>query len=349
MTKILISLKVVLILFICFNGCDLPLDTKNVAQTKGVLVLNEGAFGQSNAEITYFSFEDGSVIQSIYRLTNPEKILGDVANHFTIYRDRMYIVVNNSQKVEIITANDRRSVGTIQLDSKPRQIAILNDRKAYVSNMDSTISVIDLSTLKVSKKISVGLFPEAVVIASGKVYVAVSGFGFGNEVVVIDPNTDTILKRITTPDGPTFASVANQLIYLSCTGKFDFFDPSKDTDGAIVVIDPAIDKITSSRQIKGHPGKIALNSTGEIFLIGPGSFSGGPIWKIRSSDLLVVSEKFIEGYYYGVGIDEFSGDIYVGDAKGFAGNGVVSVFDPNGRKYREFASGIGPSWFAFVR
>lgn len=312
----------------------------------GVYVLNEGAYGQGNAELSYYSYGDNTVQQNVFSSANPGMVLGDVANHMVLSAGRLYVVVNNSNKIEIINAFDQTSVATVHLARSPRELAIIAPDKAYVTNMDSTVSVLDIGTRQVTRDIVVGPFPEGIVQTGGKAYVGVSGFGSGRTVAVVDVQADTLLTSIPVPDGPAYLVAGpDGRVYVSCVGASDYQNPANDTNGHLIAIDVSTDTVVDSLEIQGHPGKLVLGSAGMAYLIGPGSFAGGPIWKVDLGALSSVVPDFIPGTYYGVGVDTVAGKIFVGDANGFSGSGMVSIYDDAVRKLGEFESGIGPSWF----
>ncbi|MGB2868611.1 MAG: YncE family protein [Bacteroidota bacterium] len=320
--------------------------------SRGVYIVNEGAFGQSNAELSFYSPDDNSVTTNVFSGFNSGKTLGDVANRMVIAGGLGYIVVNHSNKVEVIDIETNKSVKTIMLSSSPRDIAVLSETKAYVTNQDSTVSVVNLQTGGETKKVVVGQYPEAVVAMGGKAYVCNGGFGSGRTVSVLDVTKDSVVNVLTLSDGPSYAvSGSDGRLFVCCTGYTDYANAANSTDGRLYVINTATDTIVDSLTIPGNPvGKLVLSKDNLLYLIGPGSFSGGPISKINARQKLAfVSQSFITGVYYGVGVDPETGDVYAGDAKGFASNGTVTIFGAEGVKKHEILSGVGvgPNGFAF--
>ena len=331
------------------SGCDSP-SSGSGPGGDGLYVLNEGAYGQNNAEITFYSFSDGRVGMNMFSTVNPTQTLGDVANFIAEGGRELFIVVNNSNKIEIVDRASLASTGTIFLDASPRQMVVVSPDKAYVSNMDSTVSVIDVFLRRAGKKITVGAYPEGVIASNGKLYVAVGGFGAGNTVQVIDIATDAIVRTIAVSDGPAYFAVRSDgKLLLSCTGYQDFQNPANDTDGALLVIDPETDAVLDLLVVPGHPSKVVVGPDDVAYMIGSGSFSGGPIWKIDARTLAVTSESFIDGAFYGVGVDPLTFDVFVADAKGFSTNGTVGIYSRTGQKRSEFVAGVGPSWILVYR
>ena len=62
----------------------------------------------------------------------------------------------------------------------------------------------------------------------------------------------------------------------------------------------------------------------------------GQVWK----------EEAAAVSFYGIGVDQ-SGNVYAADAKGFAENGEVFVYNPAGELQNKYTVGRGPNGFAF--
>ena len=105
-------LSKILILTLLFASCK-PEDpgTNNSQMTNGLLVLNEGLFQQNNASLSLVGF-DGTTSQQFYLTMNGTN-LGDVGNDMEIYGGKIYIVVNNSNVVQVISANTGETIKTI--------------------------------------------------------------------------------------------------------------------------------------------------------------------------------------------------------------------------------------------
>lgn len=81
------------------------------------------------------------------------KVLGDVLQSMSIINDKLYLVVNNSGKVEVLDKRNFISISTIAGLRSPRYIEAVSSNKAYISDLyDKAITVIDLSNNSVLKK-----------------------------------------------------------------------------------------------------------------------------------------------------------------------------------------------------
>lgn len=76
---------------------------QNIA-TRGFYLLNEGNMNSNKATLDYFDYTKGTYSRNIYAEANPNvvKEMGDVGNDIKIYGSKMYVVVNASNKVEVL-------------------------------------------------------------------------------------------------------------------------------------------------------------------------------------------------------------------------------------------------------
>ncbi|XGA83785.1 hypothetical protein OEG92_01965 [Polaribacter sejongensis] len=74
--------------------------------------MNEGNMSMNKAALDYMDFETGIYEKEVFRTANPEEVggLGDVGNDMGIYGSKLYVVVNASNKVEVIDVNTRKKL-----------------------------------------------------------------------------------------------------------------------------------------------------------------------------------------------------------------------------------------------
>lgn len=188
---------------------------------KKLFVLNEGGMGSNNASLDFLRVSDGNYITGAFKKMNPtvEAGLGDVGNDIAVHGDEVWIVVNNSGLVEVISAKDETEIATIQVPT-PRNLAF-DDRYAYVTswagayaswtspedskNPKGQVYKIDLSTKKVAGTVEVGYQPEGIAYYDGKLYVANSGgvssqlppnYAYDNTVSVIDAKSFKVTQTV---------------------------------------------------------------------------------------------------------------------------------------------------------
>ena len=194
------------------------------ASAKGMYILNEGLFLMNNSTLSYYNFETGEFTEDIFLDVN-HRGLGDVGNDLQQYGAKLYIVVNNSNIVEVVDPVSASSLKTINLSGKqPRCLAFL-DNKAYVSCFDGDVVRIDTATLEVDATVHTGPNPDGICVCNGKIYVSNSGGlnapNYGNTVSVIDPSSFNVIKDITVEINPTrIKSWQNRYVYVVSNGDY---------------------------------------------------------------------------------------------------------------------------------
>ncbi|MDD4645862.1 MAG: hypothetical protein PHY99_07735, partial [Bacteroidales bacterium] len=160
---------------------DEPEDDNGIGYLHGAYIDNVGAFGNSNGSISYFDTDSSIMINHVFEAVNGRP-LGDVVQSIAIEGSKGYIVVNNSQKVEIVDMKTFASIGTIEGLEYPRTFLPINDSKGYLTdgNYSGRVYVIDLVLQKITDTIPCGSGPDKMVKYGNTVIVANSG-GWGND------------------------------------------------------------------------------------------------------------------------------------------------------------------------
>ncbi|MCP2042520.1 DUF5074 domain-containing protein [Pontibacter sp. HSC-36F09] len=355
---------------LAFTSCD---DDNTTGPTgeyarNGVLISNEGAMTKSNASVSFYSHDSKSVENESFKKVNTPLVLGDVLQHMTQHGDRLYLVMNNSGKVVVTNANTLKAEGETTGLEAPRYFAALNDDKAYVTEWlgydpvtyvygNGRVAVIDLKTLTVTKTITVGVQPEQLVIAGGKLYVANNG---GNTVTVINTATDAIETAITVNDGPnSLALDRNNMLWVSSQG-IKAYDPvdwlvseESSTPGSLAKINTtsnSVVAILTFSQNAPAPGKLTPNLNGDkLYYV-----FNNKVWVQDVNTTSLASQPLIDRGTYvaygfnGLGVEPASGTIYAGKATDYASNGWVVRYNPqSGAAVDSFRVGIAPNGFLF--
>jgi YVTN family beta-propeller protein len=341
---------IVLVATILLTGCiQDPASVEPVVpvpSAKGVYILNEGTWGRGNSTLSYYDLESFKAYNDVYGTVNGVPI-GDVGNQVVLRNDRGYIVVNNSDRIEIFDLATTRNVGTLSLGGgkSPRQMAFADDSIALLTaSYDNSVLVLNVRSLSVLQRIPVGDNPEGIAITRGKAYVANSGFGAGKTVSVIDVTGRSVLRTIPVGDNPNGVVVSEDgMVWVVCAGSYDFSNPANDTPAKLKVIDPVSDQVIDSVFIGPHAYALAIGPDGRGYI--------AAATEVMTIDLRArrVVGTFQKGYYYSAGVEYVSGDVYLTDPKGFLGPGEVLVYAANGQLRNRFTAGVIPGSIAFKR
>lgn len=307
-----------------------------------IIIGNQGGFLATNASITLYNQDSGETTQDLYAAANDGDVIGDVLQSMYLYNDELYVVMNNSSKIEVLDPSTFANKRTIQGLTSPRYIEFISSEKAYVSDIaSSSINIIDPTAGTNLGAISTGFWVEEMVQIDGKVWCTAPG---ENKVIIIDISTNEITEEIAlTANANDILLDANNDVWVLCQGSFSepFIEPT------IYRIDPAsmmVEETLTYPTGTGFGGNIEISHTGlELYVLVQGSVS-----KMNITATELPSETFISRAnqsLYGISIDQESGDIFVSDAGDFAQDGMSYVYDSEGELKYEIEAGIVP-WTA---
>ena len=308
----------------------------------GVFIVNEGGITHGNASISFYNPDSLKVSNDIFTTSNGRS-LGDVAQSITNIDGKYYIVVNNSNKIEIVEDNFT-SIGVIK-DSidQPRYLLNINSQKAYISQWGSTgkgnVAVLDLATNKVTKKIILNMGPEKMVLYNNFVYVTNYG-GFTNDsiVSVIDANTDKLITNIKVGYNPSSIVLdKNNKIWVLCGGMWP------DKVGSLVQIDPAANtaKTIMSLASEFYQPPMTINQAKDNLVF---SFDN----KVYEQNIASITPIVkLNRAFYKMGINPKNGDLYGTDPKNYSSNGWVIRYNSGFAAIDSFKVGVIPGEIMF--
>lgn len=320
-------LSLVVLTFSCSSDDDYVQPEPQGDYENGVLIINEGNFGQGNGSVSFVSGDFSRTENNIFANVN-NKILGDVVQSIGFYNDLAYIVVNNSQKIEVVNRYTFHSVATIDSGlSNPRFITFTFN-KGYVTNWgdgsdpsDDYVAVIDLNTNTVSGTISVEEGPEQIVSNGHSVYVAhAGGYSQNNIVSVIDPNSDKVTSTITVGDVPNSMALADQgSLYVLSGGKPSWLE--NETGGRLSLINTNSNTVISTLDFGAteHPSNLTYD--GSLYY-----YMNGAVFKLAvgSSELPTTSEITDVNFNF---ITVNKGVLYGVDVGDYTSNGTLVTYD----------------------
>ncbi|RFP67035.1 hypothetical protein D0N36_00690 [Hymenobacter lapidiphilus] len=318
--------------------------------TNSVFVINEGNFGRSNADISLFSKASNSVInKSLFASVN-KMPLGDVAQSMAVRDSLGYIVVNNSNKLEVVSLFKFKSKATVKDLKLPRYFVAASSDKGYVTETVSytttfgQVSVIDLKTNQVTRSIAVGKQPEQLVVVGSRLYVTNNG---DNTVTVINTTTDVVEGTITVGDGPnSVVADRNGRVWVLNSGKIVYNpNPTRLSKGSLSQIVPG-QLTATTREMpsdQSSPGNLTINgSLDQLYY----TYLGG-VYTLGINEATLPTQPLIKrGGFYGLGVDPQDGTIYGGLAS-FSSADKVIRFKSTGAAIDSFTVLAGPNGFVF--
>lgn len=378
MRKYSLSFLVLFLLAACrkdvevFMNEDIDLEEPTQYGFSGFYLLNEGNMGSNKSTLDYFDFTAGRYQRNIYAAVNPTvpKELGDVGNDIAVYGNRLYAVINASNKIEVMDARTAQRIGQIEIPNC-RYIRF-NEGFAYITSYAGPIEInpdyaqrgyvakVDTATLALVDKCIVGFQPDGLEITGGKIYVANSGgyMGAGNTekyertVSVIDLSSFKEDKRI---------DVAYNLHHIKADKRGDLWVTSrgdyKQLPSRLYFIDKARQRVTDTLPV----------AVSNYYLDGDSLYIYSTEWSyVTYSNIItysivntltheIVTRSFITDgtdreieIPYGIMVHPVTKDIYVTDAGNYVSPGILYCFTKDGKKKWSVRTGDIPAHFALL-
>jgi DNA-binding beta-propeller fold protein YncE len=331
----------VLFLFLsCTKDNDAP---GTLLNGNGVFIINEGNFMGGNGSLSFYSYDSAKIYNDIFLNIN-DRPLGDVPNSMAISGERIYVVVNNSGKIEIADRNTLESVKTITGLAAPRQISIISNSKAYVSSMYSdSVAVIDLSDNSVSGYINIRRTSEAIAVLKNRAYIA-NRIG-GREIMVINTDNDKVIDSIEVAVEPESIVIdKNKTLWVLCNGGW-----MRENYAELIAVNTSTNDV--ERKLV-FPSK--LSSPSGLRIDGEGStlyYLESGVRKIKTDAVSVPSSAaFIPEtghYFYQLAVNPVNGDILATDAVDYQQKGHLLIFSNAGILKTDERTDIIPGMMLF--
>ena len=201
-----------------WTGCVIYEEEHDTTGEATTFVLCEGNFGSSNAALWSFSPDDATTATQILGGTS----LGDVGQSLTVYRNQLYVIVNNSHKIEIFTVDDEIShEGTISFNSASPRYLVIDGTTGYVSCWNlSAILILDLPNLAVIDTISVSGMPEFMILDETSLYASIpsnSDWSSASSVVEFSTSSKEIIQIYETISAPSDMELIGSHLFVAST------------------------------------------------------------------------------------------------------------------------------------
>lgn len=350
------SLLLIASILLMFAGCDndggevIPEPPYSPYLSNGLFVLNEGNFGSGSGSLSFLNLDSLKMNDDIFYNKN-QRPLGDVPLSLMLRDSTVWIVVNNSGRIEVAHRQDLASVATIIGMTSPRNMLLLPGGRAYVSDFASpAIHIIDLNSYSLVGSVSVKQSTEALTLARGRVFAACwSNYGFeghnNNMVLVIDPATNQVIDSVMTGKEPQSMVVdKNEKLWVLCSGGW-----TGDEFPTLYRINPQsleTENIFTFDDINSAPAWLCANGNADsLFFINGGIYA----MPISAADLpdqpLIAPETHL---FNSLAVHPKTSEIFVADAIDYQQKGLVLHYRADGTFIAEYRAGIVPGRMVFA-
>jgi len=326
----------------CASETNAPTDNILIG-SRAMFVLNQGSFSKTNASLDAIIFKDDNVRSNLFNN------LGDVGNDIQLINGKLYIVLDNSDKIEVLDPATLKEIAKIQFDggSIPWKIKQTSATEAVVSDnafQKNEMYVIDLTTNTIKTRITANASTIDLGTMKGNLYATT----YSNELLKVNPSTNAVTSRASNVgDYPTMLladSIHNKVIVFSQGGyspktppAIKWLNPETLVTTDSLVYDtmtylagyiPALEKKLAFVILNGDIAKLDLDTK-----------------KLTKSFISVGSgDGFLGGIY-----DASKDELYLGRG-GYSTNGKVEVYDATtGALKRSYTAGIAPSFFTLYQ
>jgi YVTN family beta-propeller protein len=346
---LLAGVALINILFACTDD-----DGPKGEYTDGIYIVNEGT--DNNGSVSFYSYGSDKVINQVFATKN-KRPLGTYVQNIKLYKDNAYIVVNNSNKVEVVNRYTMEEQGVIVGVASPRYM-VAKDNKGYVTCWGSnSVKVVDLNTLLVTDSIALSSGPEKMLIKNDLLYVVNSGgWSYDSTLSVIDLATEKVIKNIFLADVPIDLVEDNSgNIWVLCSGRTVYdskppYDLLDESPSKIIKIDTKTNNpiLEIALFADKHPMSLETDKDGSYLYFGGGySFDG--IYKLDISTGQAKATQIVQGFAYGFNIDEKTNVIFACYSPDFGKAGTLKRYDIDGVQLGSYTVGIGPNGTALKK
>ncbi|MCH8494527.1 MAG: hypothetical protein LAT57_02705 [Balneolales bacterium] len=334
MNKLYLYLTTCLLLI---SACSESSTNSNDSESGQLIILNEGAFGQGNASLTTYDPTTRELRQNAFASRNSPRLLGDVLQSALLHDDELYLVVNNSKKIEVTDAKTLTSKSTINFQgaASPRYMAITSDGKGFVTSLFTEyIYEVDLTTASVTDSIMIGAGSEGILYQNDRLFVARNlnlDFSTASGVAVVNPSTGAVESVLETLPGPQRMIFDGTSIWVNNAGVWG------ENNGGLTQIDPVNKRVAQQVPFDASTSGLTFSpETSTLYVL-----SGG-IQRMSTSSpdqRTTISDRS----FYAISVYHDDEDIvYASDAKNFAQNGTVYMYKNDGVVTDSIQVGIAP-------
>ncbi|MCE3076474.1 hypothetical protein [Chryseobacterium gwangjuense] len=341
-TKLLQILFAFALLFNISCSSDSSETAQEMFYGNGVLIANEGNFGTPNADVTYVTSNFSAKQDKIYSANNNGENLGDVLQTIGFNGNGAYLLLNNSNKIQVVNRYTFKKAAEITEQIKsPRYMAFAKNY-IYVTNDtyngDKYVSVYNANTLSFVKKIMFTTTVERIVEAGGNIFVQNASYGFGNTITKINTTTNEIDGQpIALTSGNINKTISNGTnVYVITSGTTDSYIYQISSTGNIVKT-TTLTGIANATNLEVDGGKFYFSSANKIYAMDMTATTTPTAPIITAVD---------GGQYYTLyGFSVLNGRIFTSDVKSFTQDSEITVYTTSGSKIGSFTAGKGANGF----
>ncbi len=308
----------------------------------GAFILNEGNFRSGNGSLSFFSYDSSKVYNHVFLNVN-KRALGDIPYSMGIINNKAYIIVNNSNRIEVINSKTAESLATINKIISPRYISFIAPSRAYVTSLYSdSVTIINLEKDIVSGYINIRHTTESIMVTGKKAFIA--NWTGGNKVFVVDTEYDQVIDSIIVGTEPESMVIDKNLtLWVLSNGGWQ-----REHFAELTGIDTQTGEILSNfifPSITDSPVCLQIDGKGEnLFYLNNG------IMKMSINASQLPDTPLIPGSYgnfYKMSVNQYNNEIFVTDVSDYQQKGFLLRFNRSGELLSKMQTDLIPGSICF--
>lgn len=317
-----------------------------------IFVVCEGSYGSGNSALTLHNPDSNLVIEDAFRQANGQ-MLGDVFQSMLRLKSGAYLLcVNNSDRLIRIDSATLQQTGALTL-RQPRYALEYAPGQVLVTTMYSNKAYsIDAAAMRIVDSVTLPFQnPEGMALAGGKLWICPWDTAC-RAVYPLNLQTMQLESPVPLPGAAPQAALTDK------DGKLWVLSGNnyKGVESWLTRIDPATGAVLKQFRFgAADPVRPILNTAKDSLYFIEVSYTGGTanngVYRMGIDAVALPAAAFIPAsgiqYFWGLGIDPVTNELYVADPLGFTQRGRIAVYRRDGTFLRSFNSGVGPGQFCF--
>jgi|TARA_B110000459_G_scaffold203252_1_gene259029 YVTN family beta-propeller protein len=306
-----------------------------------LLIINEGNFGSGSGSISRYTSQNKTVNNNLFLQAN-ETPIGNIAQSVYQIGTKAYVVINNSNKIEVIDINNFSSLHTITGFNSPRSFLPINQNTAYVTDLyANSIQIVDLNSNSITGSISVNGWTEDLLLHNDSVYVCDMT---NDNLLIINPNNNSLVDSIKVGESPNSIIIdENSMIWIMCSGGFSSTNPQ------LIKFNPqtrTIETTYTFPNITESPGNLKINAKGDqLYYINSNIYKMSIYSNSINTTPIITSNG---NKFYEIGISPIAEEIFISDAIDYIQDGIIYRYSSSGNLIHHFNAGVIPGDFLFI-
>ena len=197
-------------------------------QNLKLFTLCEGNFGSANSSLWSSSLNGGGMHDIVHwdESSNP---LGDVGQSMSIYQEKLYIIMNNSHTIEVMSlAGGIYYESTLDLPSSSPRYITFNGEKGYISSWNlNAILILNLNNMEIIDTVEIDGKPEKMIYFEDHLYISVpnkSDWSTNDKVLKMRLSDNVIVENFTVEPGPSMIALYDSSLFITSSSYDDMWN-----------------------------------------------------------------------------------------------------------------------------